>query len=62
MKKLVLVLAAVAMLFAVNVAGCCFGDPEQGQICFIIIPIPGADSGSATGGFTIEQVDCGSVR
>ncbi len=62
MKKLALAMAVIAMLFAINVSGCCFGEPQEGQICFIIIPIPGADSGSVGTGFTVEQVDCTQVQ
>ena len=62
MKKKLFVLAISAILFAVHISGCCFGDPEQGQFCFIIIPIPGADSGSTEADVTLEQVDCALVR
>ena len=61
-KKKLFVLATSAMLFAVHISGCCFGEPEHGQFCFIIIPIPGADSGSAEADVTLEQVDCALVR
>ena len=62
MKKILFVLAIFTMLFAVHIAGCCFGDPEEGRFCFIIIPIPGADSGSMGPDVTFEQVDCALVR
>jgi hypothetical protein len=63
-KRIALALSLVTVLFAINVAGCCFGEPEEGQFCFIIIPIPlpGADGGDAGTDFTVERVDCDLVR
>ena len=62
MKKAAVMMVLLAMLFAVNIAGCCFGEPGEGQICFIIIPLPGVESGSLDADFTVEQVDCNLVK
>ena len=51
MKKLMVVLALLAATLGFYVSACCFGEPQEGQICFIIIPIPLADNG----GFTTDS-------
>ncbi len=62
MKKLVLALAAAIMLVFAGLSGCCYDVPENGQFCFIIVPIFGETSTAPADTFSLEPVDCRLLR
>lgn len=62
MKTTIRALAAAAMLLTAGASGCCFGDPEQGQFCFIVIPIFGTESVDPGSGAVVAPIDCALLR
>ncbi len=54
MKRFVCTFALLSVL----VTGCCFGDPEQGEICFVVIPIPGGQMVTPGGDPAVQAGDC----
>lgn len=62
MKKAILAFAAVILLAFGGASGCCYDVPENGQFCFIVVPIFGEGSAGLANGHTLEPVECSLLR
>lgn len=62
MKKAIFAFAGALLLALGGISGCCYDVPENGEFCFIIVPIFGAASDSPADTFSFEPVDCSLMR
>lgn len=62
MKKTILAFAAAILLALAGASGCCYDVPENGEFCFIIVPIFGATSATPADTFSLESVECSLLR
>jgi|GEM_PF-2034804 hypothetical protein len=62
MKKALYAFAAAILLALAGASGCCYDVPENGEFCFIIVPIFGEGSGGVPDATALEPVHCSQLR
>lgn len=62
MKKALYAFAAAILLALAGASGCCYDIPENGEFCFIIVPILGEGSAGVPDATALERIDCSQLR